>query len=173
MPVCKGQRKWRNLSRSAKCWGLSDERPENKAYLISPKMPYRVLYKRFLEPPARRLQKSFIQNSVWHPSYKDSPFLPVHECGDLLARHDELQKEVRKTDQVIIFSDVEAALLVLIELRKMPEFLNPVLLLDRYLPLKDTHPILLIHFPTRKSSVQSYTALLLAQAPVNTNWLWR
>src|SRR5258707_9029507 len=29
-------------------------------------MPYRVLCKRFLEPPAGRLQKSFTQNSVWH-----------------------------------------------------------------------------------------------------------
>jgi len=31
-------------------------------------MPYRVLCKRFLEPPCGRLQKSFTQNSVWHQS---------------------------------------------------------------------------------------------------------
>jgi hypothetical protein len=29
-------------------------------------MPYQIVCKRFLKPPAKRLQKSFTHNLVWH-----------------------------------------------------------------------------------------------------------
>src|SRR5258707_1663472 len=38
-------------------------------------MPHRVLCQRFLEPPARRLQKSLTKHSVWH-LYHHPSFLP-------------------------------------------------------------------------------------------------
>jgi len=59
-------------------------------------MPYRVLCKRFLEPPGRRLQKSFTQNSVWHQKKAYAADFKAKAVLESLQRDTTLEAVCRK-----------------------------------------------------------------------------